>query len=166
MRVPTRKSDQYKKRDSGPIYLTSEALEKLKRKLKRLESALPVAIAEVERTKEYGDFSENEEYKAAKRKMRAIHYKIAELKSSIARSTVINKNRTSSNEIQIGSTVTIVDSDGNEKTYKILDSIESNPSKGVISYKSPLGMSLMGKKTGDNVRAGIRNTRYKIIKIE
>ena len=40
--------------------------------------------------------------------------------------------------------------------------------KGKISYESPLGRALMGKKTGDDVtiKAPMGTMKYKIVKVE
>ena len=50
----------------------------------------------------------------------------------------------------LGATVLLRDEElGDEFSYLILDADETNPSQGVISYKSPLGSELIGKKNGD-----------------
>lgn len=150
MQVPKRRSDQYKQADTGPVYLTQAGVEQLKRQLERLERDLPAAIAEVERTKEFGDFSENEEYKAAKRKMRGMHSRIAVTKDRLNRVEIIPDDMRGSATVQIGSRVTI-EHNGTEKTYHILGPHESDPSTGKISNVSPLGELLLGKAVGEKV---------------
>ena len=40
---------------------------------------------------------------------------------------------------------------GNKTKYQILGEFESEPSKGSISFRSPLGKELIGSKKGDIV---------------
>ena len=48
-----------------------------------------------------------------------------------------------------GATVIIEDEEGEEKTYCIVGIDEYNGSKGLVSWKSPVGMALMRKEVGD-----------------
>lgn len=57
-------------------------------------------------------------------------------------------------EIQFGSTVTLLYPGGRQKSWRIVGEDEADPSKGTISYVAPLARSLMGKSVGDSVRAG------------
>jgi len=58
----------------------------------------------------------------------------------------------------------------NEKTekYTILGPWESDPSKKIISYTSPLGETLMNKSVGDTIEIATKGEKkkYKILKIE
>ena len=57
-------------------------------------------------------------------------------------------------EVQFGCTVTIRREDGRRHTYRIVGEDEADPSRGTISYVSPVARALTGKKLGDVVRAG------------
>lgn len=166
MQVPKRRSEQFKKySSSGPIRLTQAGIDGLKRKLKKLEIELPDAIKEVERTKEYGDFSENAEYKEAKHKLRGMHSQIFRIKNQLDKAVLIETD-INSNWVEIGSTVT-VEINGEQKQYQILGYIESNPGQGKISNQSPIGASLLGHQVGDSVTVQLKDraVEYKIIKI-
>lgn len=69
--------------------------------------------------------------------------------------------------VAIGSMVDLVDYQGRLFRYKIVDSIEANPSDGRISYLSPLGKSLIDKTIRDVVEWGndIRHHRLQLIRI-
>lgn len=56
--------------------------------------------------------------------------------------------------VQFGSAVTMVRGDGRRQTYTIVGEDEADPSKGTISYVSPLAQALFGKSVGDEVVAG------------
>ncbi len=83
MQIPRRKSEELKKRDDGPIYLTEEGFQKLKGELAGLKRALPERIAETARTAAFGDRSDNAEYKAAKGILRRTHYRMVLLPPAV-----------------------------------------------------------------------------------
>ena len=57
-------------------------------------------------------------------------------------------------EVQFGCIVTIRREDGRRQTYRIVGEDEADPSRGTISYVSPVARALTGKKLGDVMRAG------------
>jgi transcription elongation GreA/GreB family factor len=57
-------------------------------------------------------------------------------------------------QVQFGCTVTILRDDGRKQTYRIVGEDEADPSRGTISYVSPVARALIDKKLGDVVRAG------------
>lgn len=66
--------------------------------------------------------------------------------------------------VSFGSTVTLERDDGRIQKFHIVGEDESNPTKGKISYVSPLAQALMEKSVGDTVTAGAGEAE--IIKIE
>ncbi len=56
--------------------------------------------------------------------------------------------------VHFGSTVAIEREDGRRQTFRIVGEDEANPAKGTLSYVSPLAQALLGKREGDDVRAG------------
>lgn len=151
MRLPKRRAQLNKLPDeeSRSREVTPEALERLKRTLNDLEKReRPKIVEDLAHAITLGDFSENAEYQDAKARLARIDGRIFGLKERIKYAVVIKKTRAGS--VGLGSTVTVA-SRGKTKTYEILGPQESDPSKGKISYLSPLGASLMGHKTGDRV---------------
>ena len=57
-------------------------------------------------------------------------------------------------EVHFGSTVAIERDDGRRQTFRIVGEDEADPTKGSISYASPLAQALTGKSVGDVVHAG------------
>jgi transcription elongation GreA/GreB family factor len=55
--------------------------------------------------------------------------------------------------VQFGSKVTFVRDDGRRQTFRIVGEDEANPSRGTVSYISPLAKALLGKAVGDVVAA-------------
>jgi len=67
----------------------------------------------------------------------------------IKSATIIDEN-TSTDHVQIGSTVKVKGEDGPE-TFMIVGSAEAKPADGRISNESPVGRALLGRKKGDKV---------------
>ncbi len=57
-------------------------------------------------------------------------------------------------EVHFGSTVTLARSDGRKQAYRIVGEDEADPSKGTLSWVSPLARQLNAKRVGDEVSAG------------
>lgn len=164
MRIPKRRNEKLKtwEEQDEPLYLTPEGHKKLKRKLERLKRDLPAAIADVKRTAEFGDFSENAEYQQAKATMRRMHTQILATKEKLKR--VIELQESESDTIQLGSHISLKQ-DETVKEYHIVGPYEADPTKGRISHKSPLGKLLIGRKVGEIVDLDVNNktTSYEIV---
>lgn len=98
-----------------------------------------------------GDRSENADYQYGKKRLREIDRRMRFLAKRIDCAVVINPVDQKANKIQFGATVLIEDEDGNEKKVSIVGVDETNAQEGKISWKSPLGGSLLGKIEGDTV---------------
>jgi transcription elongation GreA/GreB family factor len=66
-------------------------------------------------------------------------------------------------KVQFGSTVTIERDDGRRQTWRIVGEDEAEPSRGTLSYASPVARALMNKSVGDVVQAG--NGEAEIVEI-
>jgi transcription elongation factor GreA len=165
MRTLDRKPSHLAKTPRDPM-MTQEKFLQLKNKLDRLKKSHPFAASEVSRLAELGDFSENAEYQAAKWKLRGINYNILTLESQLHEAEIIPSNK-QQNTVQIGHNVTVQCGD-KIATYQILGSSETDPTRGVISHLSPIGIALLGHKIGDviEVQLANKNIKYKINNIE
>jgi transcription elongation GreA/GreB family factor len=150
MRIPKRRSELFKTYDTGPVHVTKETLERMKRRLAELKQSLPELAHEAERTASYGDRSENAEYKDAKATLRRTHRQIYSIEDQLKRIVVIEPGTTQHGSIRIGSVVEL-ESTAGISTFQILGSKETDPTRGRISFNSPLGAALMNKKKGDSV---------------
>ncbi|MBI4599258.1 GreA/GreB family elongation factor [Candidatus Uhrbacteria bacterium] len=169
MRLPTRKSEilrQVKEGDEDR-YLTPASIECIKREIDDLVGRQrPEAAAEVRRTGEMGDFSENAAYQMAKGRLRQINGRVAKLEERIRYAIPIDTSSGGSGRVRIGSTV-VLECGGKQVTYEILGSQETNPLKGRISYLSPLGVALMGHAAGDilTLEVGGNHVPYVIVDV-
>jgi transcription elongation GreA/GreB family factor len=56
--------------------------------------------------------------------------------------------------VRFGARVTIERDDKRKQTFRIVGLDEADPTKGTLSYISPMAQALMGKKAGDVVNVG------------
>lgn len=155
MQLPFRPKQKMKQllQESEPVYLTPEGIEKLEYRLTHIQkSELPQAIEDVRRTGEFGDFSENAEYQEAKGRMRRLHDQVTSIQEKLKQAIVIEVPfGTDQGIVQMGSTVLVKTPQGSEKLFQIVGPQETDPLKGRLSFKSPLGSKLMGRSVGEEI---------------
>lgn len=166
MQVPRRKPGVQIDVATDPV-MTQEKFNSLERELKKLHADRPHQANEVHRLAQNGDFSENAEYQQAKSKLRGMNARIEKLQYQIDHAQIIDAPI--HGRINIGSVVTVlVHDETTVRTYTILGSTEVNPSRGIISYTSPIGAALLGKRIGDTVTIQLpaRTLEMKIVTID
>lgn len=133
--------------------MTNYGYELLCEELKNLkEVERPNIVKEIDIARSYGDLKENAEYHAAKDKQLFIEARIAELGEMLANAQVIDPSTLNHTKVSFGSTVKIINLDNDqEMVYTIVGGIESNPSRGLISFGSPIAKSLLGKEEGEEI---------------
>ena len=113
-----------------------------------------------------GDLSENFGYQMAKNRLRGMNQRMEDVENHLKEAKIIS-SAGQPGVVQLGSTVTIT-REGKNVTYTVLGPTETNPEKGIISYQSPLGKVLMGRRAGDtvNFEQGKTRTQYTIKEIK
>jgi transcription elongation factor GreA len=116
----------------------------------------------------HGDISENAEYDAAKDAQGLNEKRISELENKLALARILDDTGISSDEVLIGATVKLKDLESNEELeYTLVSEMEADYESGKISITSPIGISLLNHKLGEEIDikipAGI--LKYKILKI-
>lgn len=129
----------------------------------------PYWVKEKEIAAAFGDRSENAEYISAKEMLRNIDKRLRFLEKIINYSQVVQTDTIPHNKVNFGSKVEVLDINSEiKKLFVILGTHETNPSKNIISNKSPLGKLLLGKDIGDEVQLNINGKifEYEILKIK
>lgn len=106
-------------------------------------------IIRLQTAREMGDLSENGAYTYAKKELRSIDRKIAQLNHYIKHGRAITQT-TTTDHVAIGHQVTLQTNRG-VVTYTLIGTLEADPLEGKISVVSPLGKALLGKKIGDTI---------------
>lgn len=130
------------------IPFTQEGYDKILEEKKKLLSERPEAVDHLRKAREMGDLSENGYYKASRAKLSSLDSRLRHLEKLIRLGKVVKTAHTGF--VDIGCTITITDG-LKEYTYTLVGGYESDPVHHTISYISPLGKALMGKKETDVV---------------
>ena len=133
--------------------MTNYGYEKLCAELKNLkEVERPRIVVEIDVARSHGDLKENAEYHAAREKQAFIEARINELGQMLANAQIIEPASLPHDKVSFGSSVKIVNLDTDKEfVYTLVGSMESDPSRGLISVSSPIAKALIGKKEGDEV---------------
>lgn len=134
------------------IPMLASGLQSLKTELHQLKSVERAAVVRaIEEARAHGDLSENAEYHAAKERQGLIEARINELEDRIARAEVIDPSTLKGDKVMFGATVSLIDEDDRTLVYQIVGSEEADVKQGRISYTSPIGRALIGRRVGDEV---------------
>src|SRR5215470_9571137 len=146
----------------APNYITPLGYRKLSQEAHKLRMVdRPRVVDEVAHAASLGDRSENAEYIYGKKKLREIDRRLEWLGKRLDAAVVVDpKDKRGDDRIFFGATVDLEDDDGEGKTVTLVGEDEIDVSAGRISWRSPVGAALLGKREGDEVRvrtpAGVR----------
>ncbi len=133
------------------VILTKEGKEELEKRLEYLKVTKRAEITErIKTAREFGDLSENAEYDAAKNEQAMIEGEILEIEEKLKHAVII-KDTAKKGTVSLGSKVDFVDENGEEYSYEIVGTTESDVEQGRISNESPIGNALLGKKANESV---------------
>lgn len=149
------------------VYLTKEGKEKLESDLNRMIRVEQVELIEsLKEAREKGDISENAEYESAKSDLETLSRRISEMQDRLNRSEIITYSK--SDKISMLSQISIK----NKKTNAVINwtlvpENEVNVKEGKISFNSPIGTALLGKRVGEiiDVQVPAGNMQFEILEI-
>ena len=130
--------------------LTAVDIQKMQDEIKYRQLELrPKILEDVKTAREFGDLSENFEYKAAKRDKNKNESRIRFLENMIKTAVVI-EDHSASDTVGLYDRVTVyLEEDGEEETWQVVTTVRQDVLHGLISKESPMGAALMGKRAGD-----------------
>ena len=148
--------------------MLKEGYEKLTAELKRLKIERPLIVDAIEEARAHGDLSENAEYHAAKEQQGQNEATISDIEGKLSRAQIIDPTELSGDKVVFGATVTLLDEDDKPIRYQIVSENEADAGKGRISYNSPIGRALIGRKVEEEVEVSVpAGDRYYLVsKIE
>lgn len=154
---------------AGQNYLTPEGAKKLQEELRELSAVeRPRVVTEVADAAAQGDRSENAEYTYGKKRLREIDRRIRFLTKRLESAVIVRPSGAALEEVRFGATVEVVDEEGVHKKYTLVGPDESDPTRGKLSFESPIGKALMKKKVGQFalVRRPAGEIELEIVSIE
>jgi transcription elongation factor GreA len=137
------------------VYLTKEGKEKLEAELDNLirveQKELIQALSDA---REKGDISENAEYESAKTDLETLSIKVSKIQDTLSRCEIIG--HTLSDSISMLSSISIRNKKNNQTmNWTLVPENEVNIKEGKISFNSPVGSALLGRKVGELVKIQI-----------
>ncbi len=144
--------------------LTEIDIQKMRQELEERRALVPGLREEVKRTREYGDLSENDEYRSAKRDYNKNKSRMRYLENMIETAVII---RTDSAEDVVGlfDRVEIYYPDDDEtREIRIVTTLRNDVLNDCISKESPFGKAVLGHRAGETVRVNVNEkVSYDII---
>jgi transcription elongation factor GreB len=139
-------------------YITKEGAERLRLEYQELfHVERPKLVETVAWAASNGDRSENADYIYGKRRLREIDRRLGYLNDKLSRAEVVDVKTLKSEKIIFGATVEVEDEDGKAFKYQIVGEDETDAAKGKMSWKSPMGRALLGKKLDTEVEVKTPN---------
>ncbi|MER3398851.1 MAG: transcription elongation factor GreA [Chloroflexota bacterium] len=151
-----------------PVITVSEKVQ-LETELKYLKEVRRKEVIERLRAVTEGtDIFDNPDYLEAKREQAFVEGRIRELERLLAIARVVpDRQQAAGGVIDIGSRVKIEDESGEVEEIILVGAAHADVLAGKVSYESPVGAALMGKRAGDVVEVrtpgGVR--RLKILEV-
>lgn len=147
--------------------LTAVDIQKMEEEIKYRESVLaPQLMAEMKRTREFGDLSENAEYKEAKREKRKNEGRIRYLNNMIRTAKIIDVGNREG-IVNLFDKVTIYNEKAkSEKTIQIVTTLRQNALLGYVSKESPLGSALLGARVGERRLVRVNETMSYYVEVK
>lgn len=130
------------------IPFTQQGFTILSEELNELVKSRPLAVLELQRSRELGDLSENTAHRVAKQKVGRMDKRIRQIRNILKYAFIVKPSQNKT--IEIGSSFVLT---GNNQTHALtlVNTFESNFEKGLLSSYSPIGKGVFGKKKGEVV---------------
>jgi transcription elongation factor GreA len=135
--------------DEREYYLTSEGAAKFRAELEELRGPRRAALAKRLRFAiQQGDLTENADYIAAKEEQAFLEGRIKELEIILRDAIIVNADD-ASDQVVIGSSVLVAEDNREPELFHLVGVKEADTRKRKISYESPIGSALLGKRVGE-----------------
>lgn len=132
------------------ILLTKQGMKALRKSIKRLDrqrKRLILRLKDVARAINHENTLNANEIR---HKIRFVESELYEQRQKMRHAKILPK-RMGGDIVRIGSQVRVRDDHGAIKQFRLVDTLEANPSSGKISVLSPLGRSMLGHKINDTI---------------
>jgi transcription elongation factor GreA len=138
--------------------MKTRIIKKFEEEVALLERELKTELPkEIQRARELGDLRENAEYHAAKDRQTIVNSRIGMLKKRISEIAIMNLDKIPHDRAAFGSTVHLLEDNGEKIVYQLVMPEEADAAKGLISTSSPIGRAIVGKTEGDEIKVTTPN---------
>src|SRR5919206_4027249 len=138
----------------GPMVdaVKERLIKKFEDEIQALDRELKLELPkEIKRAHELGDLRENAEYAAAKERQRLVESRISMLQKRVSEIALLNVDRIPRDRAGFGSTLHVVEGNGDKLVFQLVMPEDADAGKGLISTTSPIGRAFLNKEAGDSV---------------
>ena len=126
-----------------------------------VQKKIPENSRAIAAAREHGDLRENAEYKMAKQDQSLLLAQKSQLERDLRNARVTEFTEATVDQIGVGSIADLKDvQSGGQVSYTILGVWDGDPDNHVISYKTPLGMGLLSKRVGEQVKIKVGSEEH------
>ena len=146
-------------------FMTGSTRDRIMEEIRELDARKPGISDRIGEARLQGGLEENEELLMALEDMQRHEQELSRHQErlvdvQIIQPIILGKKK----NVLVGTTVTIMNVDTEKEfTWTILGVHDSDPTNGIISMKSPMGMELLTREVGDEIE--VNGTYYEILKI-
>src|SRR6187549_1532551 len=134
------------------VAMKDRLIKKFDEEIQALDRELKLELPkEIKRARELGDLRENAEYAAAKERQRLVEARISMLQKRVGEIALLNVDRIPKDRAGFGSTLHVVESNGDKLVFQLVMPEDADAAKGMISTTSPIGRAFLNKEEGDTV---------------
>ena len=146
-------------------FMTESTRGRIHAEILKLEDKKPEITDRIGAARLQGGLEENEELLMALEDMQRLEQSLGRQTDNLVDAQIIRPiSLGKKKNVAVGTTVTIVNIDTDqEHIYTVLGVHDSDPTNGIISYKSPMGAELLTREVDDEIE--VNGTYYEIIKI-
>jgi transcription elongation factor GreA len=142
------------------LIVTPESYERKKAILDRMVNEDLVNLSkELSRVAENSsDPRENVDYNALMEKQNILEVEVSKLEEEIRKAEILDPQSIPVDTVSVGSRVTLRDMENNEQiTYTVLGPWDADFGRHILSYRSPIAKTLLGKQEGDETVISIND---------
>ena len=154
-----------KEKVSRGLIVTRLAYENKQKALRHiLEVEIPDNSKEIGVAMSKGDLRENAEYKAALEQQELLKSSASRIQEELQQAQIFDENHIDTSSVSFGTSIRLKNlRTGEEEEYTILGPWESDPSRRVISYLSPLGLELINHHPGEKLSFTINEQNFEYV---
>lgn len=136
--------------------LTQVDIQKMKEEIAQRRAKVSALREEVRRTREFGDLSENDEYRSAKREYNKNNSRIRYLENMINTAKIIEVE-SAADRVGLFDYVTVYYPEDEEtRVIRLVTTLRNDVLSDCISKDSPFGRALLGRQVGETVEIRVR----------
>ena len=159
-----------KSKEDNLLIVSWDSLERRKNEYEALvKKKIPANSKEIAIARSYGDLKENHEFKAAKEMQKVLMARKGELEIDLTRARGTDFSDASVDKVSVGNKLGVTNLDsGKDEVFILLGAWDGDPEKFILSYLTPLGQALLGKKPGEDSEFEVDNNirKYRVNTIE